>query len=538
MTVILKPKITDAGLAAAINADANGFELSITHIALGTGKYSSEASGAGMTAMADRKEQVQIGAGVVSGTGGCRMMVRFDAWSGTPSTYEVTEIGFYAGDPAAGGVLFAVFATPADVIVVRNLLDYVATFTIQLTRIPSGSVTVSVNPEEARALALIALHEAASDPHTQYVKKSGDTSTAAQFGLTASPGDNSPKFATTEFVKRQGLSFPASGGVGVSETPFSLPVAALGRWIEPNVNGGVLHLPPATQCPSGGSLAFRVPVPAATIVAAPGDAIVTTQGESVLSVQVSRGETFVLTRNATNNWYVTSSGARQPAGMVAYFPGVAPPGWIKLNGVLLSRSAYPSLWSYAQSSGLVSDADWMNNGYSGRFSSGVAGDDFRIPDSRGVFLRSHDDGRGIDTGRVWGTYQDHANRSHGHGIVDPGHNHPVYDPGHVHVATTDSQGQHAHGSPINVNGGFIYGGSSGIGNDGSVRGIPSGGGGFGSSLSQVAQTGVVADHTHNVSMNKVASGLAVLSQPTGISILADGSEARPRNLAWPLFIKF
>lgn len=584
MPVIIKPKITDAGLAAAINADATGVALAITHIALGTGVYDSEATGAGMTAMAARKEQVHIQNGIVSGTGACRINVLFNGWTGSPATYDATEIGFWAGDPdVTGSVLFAVFSAPAGVIVTRNMLDYIGQFVLQLTRIPAGSVTIAIDPSAVQAMALIALHENATNPHDQYVRKDGSTSTGPQRGLTAAPGDVSTLFATTAFVKRQGISYPASGGIGIYQTAAVLAPQDIGNWVELGFNGGNVTLPPAAATVPGGSFTFRVPASFATIVPVAGDVIITPLGEVFTSLQLSQGEVVSITRNAANNWYVTTQGFRMPAGIVSYFAGNnAPIGWLKLNGVLLSRAAYPALWNYAQSTGgLVSDGDWLNAGYSGRFSAGTNGSDFRIPDARGTFLRAFDDGRGFDPGRTWGTYQDHANRSHAHNIIDPGHAHGIIDSGHSHgivdrghihalndvghshVGRVFAAGSHTHSV---TDPGHVHASQYNLLTPGSIDAAnPSETevGGFGTNRTYPTTksvTGLVIqgtpDHNHQMAIDNSGAGLSVVSAAagislntsgaglgmnvagTGLSMQNEGSEARPRNISWSLFIKF
>lgn len=50
---------------------------------------------------------------------------------------------------------------------------------------------------------------------------------------------------------------------------------------------------------------------------------------------------------------------------------------------------------------------------------------FALPDGRGVALRGLDNGRGLDSSRVLGTYQADSYASHTHGVTDPGHNHSV-----------------------------------------------------------------------------------------------------------------
>lgn len=545
MPATLNPMITDAGLAAAINAKNDGLTLAITHIALGTGKYDSAVGGAGMTAMAARKEKKTIAGGQVQGTGGFKVSVLFDSWAGSPSTYEASELGFYAGDPDAGGVLFAVWSHPSEVLVQRNSLTFASSYTLQLTRVPAGSIVIQIDPDASAALALLSLHEGASDPHPGYVKKAGDISTGHQRGLTADLHDDGDKFATTKFAKRLGKTYPNNGGVSIDTTPFAVASTDFGRWADIRVNAGVVNMPPAASVPVGATIQFRVSVAAATLVAAGEDKFTAIGGLQSTGYPVMFGETVEVARNAANEWSITSNGFRMPAGIVSYFAGnVAPPGWLKLNGALLSRAAYPGLWAYAQSTnGIVSDANWWDAGYSGRFSSGVGGSDFRIPDLRGVFLRAFDDGRGIDVGREYGRFQDHANRAHAHALNDPGHTHTIIDgghghgindPGHIHSAWTDARGQHSHGNPIPPN-------SAGPG----YIGVP----GIQPQFNLYATQGLNADgnHAHAVGIGANGTGISVVgafsnisaqARATGITMQSDGSEARPRNVAWSLFIKF
>lgn len=113
---------------------------------------------------------------------------------------------------------------------------------------------------------------------------------------------------------------------------------------------------------------------------------------------------------------------RIPAGSVFMFAGnTAPSGFLKCNGLLHSRAAYPDLWAAAQSSGmLVSEAVWQTsppgNPYQnkGFYSSGNDSSTFRVPDSRGMFIRAWDDGRGVDVGRAIGNGQLDGVREHRH----------------------------------------------------------------------------------------------------------------------------
>ncbi|MBN3796704.1 phage tail protein [Burkholderia sp. Ac-20392] len=142
---------------------------------------------------------------------------------------------------------------------------------------------------------------------------------------------------------------------------------------------------------------------------------------------------------ATTEW-VLAAISTATVGQIVFEPRTLPrAGFLKANGVLVNRADYPALWAYAQASGtLVSDDEWRNQRW-GCFSSGDGSTTFRLPELRGEFIRCWDDARGVDTNRILGSWQDSANRSHGH-VASAAE---VGD--HAHSAWTDGQGQHGHG---------------------------------------------------------------------------------------------
>jgi hypothetical protein len=91
---------------------------------------------------------------------------------------------------------------------------------------------------------------------------------------------------------------------------------------------------------------------------------------------------------------------------------------IKLNGASLSRAAYAGLWSWAQAkSVVVEEASW-SPGNTGAFSSGDGTTTFRVPDTRGEYPRFFDDGRGVDSGRIFGSWQAGILKQHVHAVGD------------------------------------------------------------------------------------------------------------------------
>jgi microcystin-dependent protein len=80
-------------------------------------------------------------------------------------------------------------------------------------------------------------------------------------------------------------------------------------------------------------------------------------------------------------------------GAILYFAmNTAPSGYLKANGALVSRTTYAALFAAIGTT----------------YGEGNGSTTFALPDLRGEFLRSWDDGRFVDAGRVFGSEQGHA----------------------------------------------------------------------------------------------------------------------------------
>ena len=66
-----------------------------------------------------------------------------------------------------------------------------------------------------------------------------------------------------------------------------------------------------------------------------------------------------------------------------------PSGWLKADGSLVSRSTYAALFSAIGTT----------------YGPGDGSTTFSLPDLRGEFIRGFDDGRGVDSGRAFGSWQ-------------------------------------------------------------------------------------------------------------------------------------
>ena len=100
-------------------------------------------------------------------------------------------------------------------------------------------------------------------------------------------------------------------------------------------------------------------------------------------------------------------GTAPAAGTLAYFGmSTAPTGWLKANGAAISRSTYADLFAAIGTT----------------YGAGDGSSTFNIPDLRGEFPRGWDDGRGVDSGRGFGSSQADEFKSHTH--TSPGGSSP------------------------------------------------------------------------------------------------------------------
>ena len=85
-----------------------------------------------------------------------------------------------------------------------------------------------------------------------------------------------------------------------------------------------------------------------------------------------------------------------PAGAVqAFARNTAPTSWLKADGAAVSRTTYATLFAAIGTT----------------FGAGDGSTTFNLPDLRGEFLRGWDDGRGVDSGRIFGSAQGDAIRN-------------------------------------------------------------------------------------------------------------------------------
>ncbi|MFL9860808.1 phage tail protein [Paraburkholderia madseniana] len=173
------------------------------------------------------------------------------------------------------------------------------------------------------------------------------------------------------------------------------------------------------------------------------------------------------------------------------------PRAVKCNGAALSRTVYAALYARIGT----------------MFGAGDGATTFNVPDLRGEFIRVWDDGRGVDAGRAFGSWQDSLFGYHAHG------------------ASSDVQGGHAHGGATGA------GGTHNHSHDGYSRllrppydGSLTGGDNNGSGSEQAvgandsADIAAAPDHAHGIPVDGYHAHNITIAG-------AGGGETRPRNVA-------
>lgn len=115
--------------------------------------------------------------------------------------------------------------------------------------------------------------------------------------------------------------------------------------------------------------------------------------------QLTNRPTTVAASGLTDAATVTQATQAANPGTIAYFAANTPPnGWLACNGAAVARSTFAALFSAIGTT----------------YGAGNGSTTFNLPDLRGEFIRGHDGGRGVDSGRVFGAAQAGEIQSHTH----------------------------------------------------------------------------------------------------------------------------
>lgn len=159
----------------------------------------------------------------------------------------------------------------------------------------------------------------------------------------------------------------------------------------------------------------------------PDDCIVTADiaDSNVTTAKIANG---AVTQDKISTTVVTV-----PIGAVFHFAAsTAPIGYLKCNGDTVTNG--------------VGTVQSVTANFSALYAvlSSTYGSPGKLPDLRGEFIRGWDDGRGVDSGRSFGSAQAQNYQSHAHAVTDPGHAHTLNYQTPENVTDTDRGGNSSH----------------------------------------------------------------------------------------------
>lgn len=130
-------------------------------------------------------------------------------------------------------------------------------------------------------------------------------------------------------------------------------------------------------------------------------------GAAVLGELIARSN-----QDALDNRDIPAMATKLLAALAALLPSASSPGDIKMVGSQL----VPNGWLVCDGTSELRATYPALFGAIGVSFGSVDATHFTLPDMRGMFARGYDNGRGVDVGRVFGTYQPDAMPTHVHSV--------------------------------------------------------------------------------------------------------------------------
>ncbi|ENU27077.1 phage baseplate protein [Acinetobacter modestus] len=156
--------LTNAGKNAVLNAASIGLNVSLRHIAIGSGKYDpSNPMSLTNTALVSEIERYPLNGGSVEPNS---QTLRFIANIEPSQTADGYEIGLITDQ----GVLFAIAATTFNTPLIRLVANIVSIISLGmlLTNIDISNLKISIDPSTPIMVALMNQHLEHNNPHPQY----------------------------------------------------------------------------------------------------------------------------------------------------------------------------------------------------------------------------------------------------------------------------------------------------------------------------------------------------------------------------------
>lgn len=377
--------LTDLGAAKNANANALGQPWKLTHMLIGDANGADPVPAPGQTALVNQVYRAQLNQLYVSPVD-ANVLIAELVLPPNVGGWWIRELALEDED----GVFSAVAKCPPSY---KPLLAQGSgrNQVVRMHVVTSGTANIQLKIDPSVVLAtraycdgLVAAHAEAANPHPQYALRGAVTSIAANIALSAA---------------QLGLVHADAGAAAITAT---LPPS--------NAALGVRDVIVRRTDNTGNRLTVR----------AAGDDRIKFHTD-----KRAEGYPFFYLLGAGDYWHLRSDGAGN-WWLIGRLDGtalgrpvfetttmVSPGGWGVLSGSIFNRVDWPWLWDHAQQSGMLT-TEAARAGMEGGWTSGDGVATFRGPEGRGEFLRIVDDGRGVDAGRVAGSWQEDMFKSHTH----------------------------------------------------------------------------------------------------------------------------
>lgn len=420
--------ITDAGRAEIINAENTGTApVTISEIGFGSGQYTASAT---QTALVSETKRLNTISGVAVGDDTIHITGRDES----NDSYDVFEIGLFL----ESGTLFAVYSQNTPIlnksaqsialiaidILIQSLNPTSVTFgNANFTNPPAtteveGVVELATNSEvEVGTDTKKAVTPAGLSSRTATTTRAGlvELATSAETvsgtdsirattpaGVKAAIDNSAPPSATTTQKGVVELATNTETQSG-SDSSRAVTPSSLASLTANEGRRGIVELANESETQAGND-SSRAVTPASlnsrtATTTRTGLVELATNTEVQAGTDTTRAVTPAGVKSYADNRNLYGEDNNEMIGSVAYFiTTVAPHGWIKANGAAVSRTTYAKLFAKV-------GTFWGN---------GNGSTTFNVPDLRGEFIRCWDDGRGVDSGRSFGTFQADELKSHRH----------------------------------------------------------------------------------------------------------------------------
>lgn len=222
-----------------------------------------------------------------------------------------------------------------------------------------------------------------------------DAAFGGQASINVTAVGTSPVALTSAQYINMSVAF---SGVLSNNVNYQIPAGVKGQWVIINASTGAFSL--TISSATGGGSYVVMAVPMIRSVYCDGTNVV--YADSQVPINLATDVIGVLP---------SANGGIAPGAIMNYAMSSPPTGWLVCDGAAVSRAVYSSLFSNI---GVL-------------WGAGDGSTTFNVPDLRGVFTRGWDNGRGLDPGRAFASYQADTYASHNHGVNDPGHSHTFKD---------------------------------------------------------------------------------------------------------------